>query len=101
MKAITLQEAYKLIENAKAVIIDDDGLCYPSLDHLNGEAENEWLYCSWIDSEGDTYAAVFIEEPCEIYFDGTSIYMKDGDDEDSKITLLKPFNEIEFIDVTY
>jgi hypothetical protein len=87
-KLITLQEAYNLIEKAYAVIIDDNGLCYPSVDNLTGDPANEWLYCSWDDSDFNEYDVRFIEEEQEIFFDGTNIYMKDSEDEDTKITLL-------------
>lgn len=87
-RVITLQEAYDLIENASAVIIDGNALCYPSLDELTGEDHNEWLYCSWTDGEGYDYYVKFIEEPTEILFDGKTIYMKDNEDEDTEITLL-------------
>lgn len=89
-KNITLQEAYDLIENAIAVRIDNDGLCYPSLWELDGNPENEWLYLSWGDSDYNEFAIKFIEEDQEIYFDGSTIYMKDGDGDDCELTLLVP-----------
>lgn len=87
-RVITLQEAYDLILNARAVIIDHCYLCYASLDELTGEDYNEWLYCSWTGDNGDEYYVKFIEEPTEILFDGKTIYMKDNEDEDTEITLL-------------
>lgn len=87
-KLITLEEAFNLIQKSWAVVIDGDGLCYPSIDELTGDSDNKWLYCSWDDSDFNEYAVSFIEEEQEIYFDGTTIYMKDSEDEDTKITLL-------------
>jgi hypothetical protein len=91
-RKITLQEAYDLINKSYALIIDDDGLCYPSLYDLTGEAENEWLYCKWSDPDFNEFVATFIEEDQEILFDGSTITMKDSEDEVTTIKLLVPLN---------
>lgn len=89
MKTITLQEAYDIIKSSKAVIIDDDALCYPSLSELTGDPGNEWLYVGWDDGENEFYTR-FIEEEQKISFDGQSIYMLDYEDSFVKITPLFP-----------
>lgn len=86
---ITLEQAYNLIGQCSAVIIDEDHLVYPSIDDLNGEPENEWCYLSWDDGYNE-YCVKFIEAEQEIMYDGSSIYMKDNKDTDTKITLLVP-----------
>jgi len=90
MLTITLQNAYSLIANATAIIIDNDALMYPSLWELNGEADNEWLFLKWDDEDGNEYYLKFIEEEQEIRFDGTSIYMLDSEGDEVKLTLLIP-----------
>ena len=37
MKTITLTEAYHILEDASAVVVEDDALVYPSLDMISGE----------------------------------------------------------------
>ena len=90
-KKITLQKAYELIESSAAIIIDNNTLMYPCLDELNGEPDNEWLYCSWNDDYNDYYIK-FIEEDQDIFFDGSTITMKDSEDDLIEIKLLVPMN---------
>lgn len=52
MKKITIEQALKLLNNASAVIIDDDALMYPSLGDYLGEDDNTFLYMSWVDGDG-------------------------------------------------
>ena len=87
-KSITLQEAYDLIAQSEAIIIDREAVVFPSLWEITNEPENEWLYCSWEDSDYHEFSVTFIEEKQDILFDGTTIYMKDSEDEDTEITLL-------------
>ncbi len=94
MQAITLQEAYRLIEQSSAAIIDDHALCFPALSELTGDNENQWLYFSWTDEDCD-YSSSFIEEPTEIFFDGSSIHMEDSEGLYTKITLL-----VKYVDKT-
>jgi hypothetical protein len=91
-KKITLQEAYELIGNASAVIIDDNALMYPSLWELTGEADNEWLYLGWDDEDGNEYAIKFIEEEQGICFDGSIITMNDSEGDEVDIKLLIPMD---------
>jgi hypothetical protein len=95
MKTITLQEAYTLIENASAIIFDDNALMYPSLGDLTGHSCNEWLYLEW-EEDDNIYKITFIEEP-EIKFDGTSIYMCDSNGDECELTLLVPMDRNSFI----
>lgn len=98
MKTITLQEAFSLIQEANAVIVDDNALVYPSQYELTGEDDNEWLYLSWEEELVD-FALTFIEEEAEIKFDGSSIYMEDSDGDECKLTLLVPMNKLAEISI--
>lgn len=98
MKTITLQEAFSLIQEATAVIVDDNALVYPSQYELTGEDDNEWLYLSW-EEEFVDFALTFIEEEAEIKFDGSSIYMEDSDGDECKLTLLVPMNKLAEISI--
>lgn len=59
-KIITLEKAFELLQNAEAIILDADALIYPALDEVNGDDDNEFMYCSW-DSEGVEYNVKFAE----------------------------------------
>lgn len=89
MKTITLQEACNLIQDSAAIIIDGI-VTYASLEDLSGDPENEWMHIGWTDDRGHDYGVKFIEEDQEILFDGTTIYIKDHEDDEQKITLLVP-----------
>ncbi len=99
-KKITLQEAFELIGNASAIILNDDALMYPSLWELTGESDNEWLYLGWDDEDGYEYRVTFIEETQDIYFDGTTITMMDSEGDEVDIKLLIPLKDhsVDFIE---
>jgi hypothetical protein len=98
MKTITLEEAYALIQSAHAVVVNDEnaGLCYPSLWEFG---DDEWLFCSYEDDHGWSYDHSFNEEPQEIKFNGTSIFMKDSNGEDVELILLVPMNKLAEISI--
>lgn len=60
MKKITLRSAYEILDSAKAVIIDDDILCYPSTDAVIGVDENEFMALRWTTGY-DEYLMTFAE----------------------------------------
>ena len=41
MKILSLKEAFDLIQEAAAVIVNEDAIIYPSLSELTGENDNE------------------------------------------------------------
>jgi hypothetical protein len=90
MKTITLKEAYQILEDASAVIIDDSVLVYPSLSELQDDELNEFLYLSWED-EGLGFDLHF-NEGCnqEVKVSGSSMFLvdDDSDGEETQITIL-------------
>lgn len=87
MKSISLQEAHALIENAAAVICDDNAVVFPIVNPLTGDLAENWLEIKW-EEEGMDYEFFVTEAPQEIKFDGTNVYLKDNTGEDTTITLL-------------
>lgn len=91
MKTITLEEAYKLIESASAVIVDDNVVTYPSLYELTGNPDDEWLFMKWEDEDSYHEFTLSFSENCgEIKFDGTNLWINDITGEENMITLLVP-----------
>lgn len=95
-KTISLDEAYRLIEFASAVVIDNV-VTYPSMSQLLAEddpeaADNEWLYLEWDDSqEGFEYSVKFTQGPNQSpRLEGSSIFLIDHEGEETQITLLAP-----------
>jgi hypothetical protein len=93
MKTITLKEAYQILEDASAVIIDDSVLVYPALDMIEGSDENEFLYLSWDDEDGQEYSLKFCEgENQEVKVIGSSMFLydtdADGEEDHTQITIL-------------
>jgi hypothetical protein len=89
MKNITLKEAYQILEDASAIIIDDSVLVYPSLSELKEDDTNEFMYLSW-DYEGEGYSARFEERRNqEVEVVGSSMFLyANGDIDHTQITIL-------------
>ena len=93
MKTITLKEAYQILEDASAIILDDSVLVYPALDMIEGSDENEFLYLSWDDEDGQEYSLKFCEgENQEVKVVGSSMFLydtdSDGEEDHIQITIL-------------
>ena len=92
MKTISLEEAYQILGNASAVIINDSTLVYPSIYELEGSDENEFLYFKW-DDDGLEYSLTFNEgDNQEVKISGSSMFLYDtdanDDDDHTQITIL-------------
>jgi hypothetical protein len=92
MKTITLQEAYQILEDASAVIINDSIVLYPTLSGLEDGEENEFLYFTW-DDEGLEYDLHFNEgDNQEVKVSGSSLFLYDtdanGEEDHTQITIL-------------
>lgn len=92
MKTITLNEAYKILEDASAIIINDSVLTYAELADLKNDESNEFLYIEW-DEEGEGYNLKFCEgENKEVKVSGSSIFLydidADGEEDHTQITIL-------------
>jgi hypothetical protein len=88
MKEITLKEAYEILENASAIVVDDNVLVYPGLYDITGDLKNEFLYISW-ENDGEEFEIKFLEghnQTCTIA--GSSLFLKDSEGEDTQISIL-------------
>lgn len=93
MKTITLKEAYSILEEASAVIIDDNALTYPSISEIEENDDNEFFYLSWEDEDGYIYDLVFREKDNKsIQISGSSMFLIDSEGEENQITILAPKN---------
>ena len=95
MKKITLREAYDLVEKSTAILLDGQHLAKFGIDPIVGIPENEWLFVYWtsestLNGDGEPMYTRFIEEDQEILFDGTTLKMRDYEDESWELTLLVP-----------
>lgn len=89
-KTITLQEAYNILEDCSAVIIDDNVLVYPSLDELSGDLKNEFLCLSW-EEDGENFEVRFLEgQNQNVQVSGSSLFLIDSEGEDNQLTILEP-----------
>ena len=92
MKIIPIAEAFTILENASAVVIDNI-VTYPTLADLIGESDNQFLCLSWTDDEGLEFAAKFEEGVNETVEIGKSdLWLIDADGERTQITILVPAN---------
>ncbi len=89
MKTISLKEAFRMLEDASAVIIDDNFLVYPSLSDLKEDDTNEFMYLSW-ENEGFEYSARFEGwRNQEVEVVGSSMFLyAEGDNDHTQITIL-------------
>lgn len=91
MKTISLIQAYALLTAAKAVIVDQSALVYPSLDGLIHDPENEFLYLSWMNEDGESSYAKFLEGENETpQLDGSDLHLLDREGQSICLTLLIP-----------
>jgi hypothetical protein len=80
MKTIPLEEAYKMLEESSAIIVDNNGLMYPSVWGLTGDDSNEFLYLSWTDGDYNEFNLQFVEgDNLEVEVSGSSLFLKDKD----------------------
>jgi hypothetical protein len=88
MKKITLKEAYQILEQASAIIIDDNILVYPSLSELKEDDTNEFMYLSW-ENEGLEYSVFEEGGNQEVEVVGSSMFLyANGDIDHTQITIL-------------
>lgn len=96
MKRIHLREAYEILQNASAVIIDDFALAYPCLADLEGNAENEFLYVTWVDNVEDNYLIFAEGGNVSVRVVGDSLFLYNTDAESdgdfTKVTILHTVN---------
>jgi len=93
MKTITLKEAYNILEQSSAVIINKHALVYPAVWELNGDAENEFLYLSWEDDGQDYYLKFCEGDNHSVKIEGCCLFLFDtdaNDDDLTELTILAP-----------
>ena len=91
MKTITLQEAYQILEDCSAIILDNV-VTYPCLSDLENSDENQFLYISWED-EGLEYNTKFEEgQNREVKIFGSSMFLIDHEGDECQITILNQQN---------
>lgn len=83
-----MEEAYDLLEQASAVIVDDNAVTYPTLDVFTGEPDNEWLFIKWENDEGQEFSVKFNERAAP-KISGGKLVMVDHEGEETTITLLQ------------
>jgi len=93
MKTISLEEAYSILEQCAAIVVDD-AVMYPSLWELNGDDNNEFLYLSWTDGDYREFHLKFVEgDNREIKVSGSSLFLTDADldndHDETQITILQ------------
>jgi hypothetical protein len=93
---IPLQKAFEILQDASAVIINDQIVVYPSLSELEDDELNEFLSFSWNEG-GLEYILKFNEgDNQEVSVIGSSMFLYDTDtmdeDDHTQITILVPQN---------
>jgi len=92
MKHIPLTEAYQLLEEASAILIEDQVL-FPQLSPLQGKEFHTFLFLDWVDEKKLCYEVEFAEgENQRVAVSGTSLFLKPTDAEDGEdlqITILQ------------
>jgi hypothetical protein len=92
MKKITLHQAHILLQNASGIIISEvSEPLMPYIADLEGSDENQFLYITWDDDEGQMYDVKFSEgDNQEVTISETSMFLIDNEGDEVQITLLIP-----------
>lgn len=87
MKQITGEEARKILDDCRAVVIDDEGLCYPT---IGADDEEDYLiHCEWEDSDFHTFEFTGYSDGFTIEWDGVDMFFTDKDNgEKTKVSPL-------------
>jgi hypothetical protein len=90
VKTISLLAAMEILRDCAAVIIDDNGLCYPSI----FEDSEDFLFLKYEDEEGSIFHYIFTQTDNRegIKIAGSSMFLIDGEGDEIQITILAPRN---------
>ena len=92
MKTITLKEAYHILEDASAVIIDNDVVLCPSLEPISGDELHEFLFFRWDDGWLELTLKFLEGDNQEVKISGSSMFLYDteseGENDHIQITIL-------------
>jgi hypothetical protein len=93
MKTIDLKEAFEILQDCSAIIIDDSRLIYPFLNEITGEDDNPFMDLSW-EEDGEDFVLRFYEFYNKtVTVSGSSMFLyEENDERDSptQITILEP-----------
>jgi len=93
MKTIPLHKAFNWLVASSAVIWDDNFLSYLSTSQLTDDPENEFLYLSATDEEGNEFSVKFKQGNNEtVKVCGNSMFLVDDEGDTIQLTLLDPIN---------
>ena len=85
---ITLEQAYYLLDQASAVIMDDHVVTFANTSELTGEADNEFLYVGWEDDGLDFSVTAREGENQSVEANGPRLTFTNSDGELFDVTLL-------------
>jgi hypothetical protein len=97
---ITLDQAFKILNECSALSTDNGELFYPSLcDELEGSDENEFAYFQYEDDEGLIYSVKFNEgENQEAYIHRNIMTLIDSEGYEFSFYVLGPFDTEKFLE---
>jgi len=100
---ISLKDAHSILMNCAAVIWNTDYLCFPSVDDLAEDGNDEFMTLTSEDEEGLIYTAGFIQNENErVRVAGGSMWLVDDTGDEVEITILNGdatvFNKFEAVE---
>lgn len=92
MKTIPLKEAYEILQNCAAVIIDDHTVTLPYVEEPIDDEAHQFLSLRW-EEENQTYEVICEEGPNDnIQVAGSSMFLRDTNGEELQVTILDSKN---------
>lgn len=88
MKQISLVEAVQLLNDCSAVIVNDNVLTYPSVEDLNDDDDNEFLYLGWTDDGLDYSMKVEEGNNRSVKIEDNQMILVDDEGDEFSLTLL-------------
>jgi hypothetical protein len=100
---VSLKDAHSILTTCSAVIWNDNFLCYPSVDDLSEDGNDEFMTLTSEDEEGLIYTASFIQNENErVRVAGSKLWLLDDTGEEVEITILNGdatvFNKFEAVE---
>ena len=98
---ITLEEAFKVLEECSALSTEDGELFYPNISDLVGDDKNTFAYFAWKDDDGLNHIVKFAEgENQLVAFVHNLMKLVDSEGNEFNFYVLAPMDIKEFIDST-
>ena len=90
MKQIILEDAFKILENCSALIVDGYTLLYPILNKLDNEDIHEFLILKWT-HKGHNYEVKYNEGDNQVIdISGSSMFLVNATSDVHQLTILEP-----------